>query len=176
MDENIEMSDVMAERFIISYYYASPQDFGRINAFRECSGDSEKALITQYVRGWIGRNRDYYLDLARKDAAAREISFPEWGEIVVAQGIEALPPYQQELSNIPPSPLRDVALTPSAERKTLNYISLGKQNLALLKVGVHYDRDNTIGFVSRIVKEHLDRNWEKLYASQVEAENFKNWK
>lgn len=30
--------------------------------------------------------------------------------------------------------------------------------------------------VPRIVKEHLDRNWEKLYASQVEAENFENWK
>jgi hypothetical protein len=176
MNENIEMPEAMAERFIISYYYVSPQDAERIDAFRECSGDSEKTLITQYVRGWIGRNRDYYLDLARKDAAAREISFREWGEIVVNQGIETLPVYKQELNKIPPSPLRDVVLPPSAERKALNYISLGKQNLALLRVGVHYDRDNAIGFVSRIVKEHLDQNWEKLYASQVEAENFEHWK
>lgn len=176
MNENIEMPEIMAERFIISYYYVSPQDSEKIAAFRECSGDSEKTLITQYVRGWIGRNRDYYLDLARKDAAARKISFQHWGETVVQQGIEALPPYQQELTNISPSPLRDVALAPSAERKALNYLSLGKQNLALLRVGVHYDRDNAIGFVSRIVKEHLDRNWDKLYASQVEAENFENWK
>lgn len=176
IDENIEISEVMAERFIISYYYVSPQDAERIDAFRECSGDSEKTLITQYVRGWIGQNRDYYLDLARKDAAAREISFRDWGEIVVSQGIEALPPYKQELSSIPPSLLRDVAIAPSAERKALNYISLGKQNLALLRVGVHYDRDNAIGFVSRIVKEHLDQNWEKLYAFQVKAEDFENWK
>lgn len=176
MDESIELLEAMAERFVISYYYVSPQDSERIEAFRECSGDSEKTLITQYVRGWLGRNRDYYLDLARKDAAAREISFRQWGETVINQGIEVLPVYKQELNNIPPSPLRDVALAPSAERKALNYISLGKQNLALLRVGVHYDRDNAIGFVSRIVKEHLDRNWEKLYASQVAAENFENWK
>jgi hypothetical protein len=176
MDENIEVPELMAEKLVISYYYVSPQDSGRIEAFRECSGDSEKTLITQYVRGWIGRNRDYYLDLARKDAAAREISFQDWGEIVVKQGIEALPAYKQELNNIPPSPLREIVLAPSADRKALNYISLGKQNLALLRVGVHYDRDNAIGFVSRIVKEHLDRNWEKLYVSQVEAENFENWK
>jgi len=176
MDENIETLEIVAERFIISYYYVSPQDSERIDAFRECSGDSEKTLITQYVRGWLGRNRDYYLDLARKDAESREISFQKWGETVVYQGIEALPPYQQELKGIPPSPLRDIALSPSVERKALNYLSLGKQNLALLKVGIHYDRDNAIGFVSRIVKEHLDRNWDKLYASQVEAENFETWK
>ena len=176
MNENIEMPETMAERFIISYYYVSPQDSERIEAFRECSGDSEKTLITQYVRGWIGRNRDYYLDLARKDAEARRIPFRQWGETVIHQGLEALPPYQEELKNILPSPLRDVVLAPSVERKALNYISLGKQNLALLKVGVHYDRDNAIGFVSRIVKEHLDRNWDKLYASQVEAEDFDNWR
>jgi len=176
MNDSIETLEIVAERFIISYYYVSPQDAERIDAFRECSGDSEKTLITQYVRGWIGRNRDYYIDLARQDAVAREMPFQKWGEIVVEKGIEALPPYQKELKGIPPSPLRDVVLPPSAERKALNYISLGKQNLALLRVGIHYDRDNAIGFVSRIVKEHLDRNWEKLYAPQVEAENFDNWK
>jgi hypothetical protein len=175
MNETIEISEAMAERFIISYYYVSPQDFERIEAFRDCSGDSEKTLITQFVRGWLGRNRDYYLDLARKDAIAREISFQEWGKTVISEGIEFLPPYKQELNNISPSPLREITLTPSAERKALNYISLGKQNLALLRVGVHYDRDNAIGFVSRIVKEHLDRNWEKLYAPQVKAENFTHW-
>jgi hypothetical protein len=176
MNETIEPLEIVTERFIISYYYISPQDSGRIDAFRECSGDSEKTLITQYVRGWLGRNRDYYLNLARQDAEAREISFRQWGEIVVSDGIEALPPYQHELKNIPPSPLRDVVLPPSVERKFLNYISLGKQNLALLRVGIHYDRDNAVGFVSRIVKEHLDRNWETLYRSQVEAENFENWR
>jgi hypothetical protein len=176
MNETIETLEIVAEKFIISYYYVSSQDSERIEAFRECSGDSEKTLITQYVRGWIAKHRDYYLDLARQDAVAREIPFQQWGEIVVQKGIEALPPYQQELKSIPPSPLRDITLAPSAERKALNYISLGKQNLALLRVGIHYDRDNAIGFVSRIVKEHLDRNWEKLYAPQVEAENFENWK
>jgi hypothetical protein len=166
----------MARKFLLAYYYVSPHDAERIEAFRELSGDSEKNLITQYVRGWIGRNRDYYLDLARRDAIAREISFQQWGETVVLESIEHLAPYKQEIKDIPPNPLRDVVLPPDTIRKPLNYILLGTQNLALLKVGIHYDRDNAIGFVSRIVKEHLARNWDKLYASQVDAEDFSNWK
>lgn len=167
----------MARKLLLAYYYISPHDAERIEAFRLLSGDSEKNLVTQYVRGWIGRNRDYYLDLARRDAIAREISFRQWGETVVLEGIESLPPYKREIKEIPPNPLRDVALSPEASiRKPLNYISLGTQNLALLRVGIHYDRDNAIGFVSRVVREHLERNWDKLYAPQVAAEDFANWK
>jgi hypothetical protein len=176
MDESIETSNEMAERFTLTYYYVSPQDALRIEAFKNCVGDSEKTLVTQYVRGWLSRNRDYYLDLARLDAHARGLSFRDWGEIITAQGIETLPAYQQELKDIPPSPLRDIVMSPDAIRKPINYITLGLQNLALLRVAIHYDRDNAIGFVSRIIKEHLDRNWDKLYAPQIEADNFDNWK
>ena len=131
MEANTETPGLMAERFIISYYYLSPQDAERIEAFRVCSGDSEKTLITQYVRGWIGRNRDYYLSLARKDAAAREISFQEWGEIVVHQGIEKLPQYKQELIRASPLvPYEILQQSPSADRKALNYVSIGKQNMS----------------------------------------------
>jgi hypothetical protein len=175
MDKSIETSNKMAERFTLTYYYVSPQDALRIEAFKSCVGDSEKTLVTQYVRGWLSRNRDYYLDLARLDAQARGLSFRDWGEIITTQGIETLASYQKELKDIPPSPLRDVVLSPDAIRKPINYITLGLQNLALLRVATHYDRDNAIGFVSRIVKEHLDRNWDKLYAPQIEADNFDNW-
>jgi hypothetical protein len=176
MEQSLEVVDSMAQKFLIAYYYVSPQDAERIEAFKTLSGDSEKNLITQYVRGWIGRNRDYYLKLARMDAEARGMSFRQWGEIVVGDGIEALPPYKLEIKNIPPNPLQNIVLSPDTIRKAINYITLGVQNLALLRVAIHYDRDNAIGFVSRIVKEQLDRNWDKLYAPQVEAENFENWK
>lgn len=176
MDENTETSDSMAEKFTLTYYYISPQDLKRIEEFKNCAGDSEKTLITQYVRGWLSKNRDYYLDLARMDAEARGISFRHWGETVVSEGVEALPPYQKEIQEIPPNPLGTIALTPDAIRKGINYILLGKQNIALLRVGILYDRDNSIGFVSRIIKEHLSRNWEKLYLPQVEAEDFENWR
>lgn len=176
MELPFDTTNSMARKFLLAYYYLSPHDAERMEAFKSLSGDSEKGLIAQYVRGWIGRKRDYYLDIARKDAIAREISFQQWGETVVEEGIENLPPYKQEIKDISPNPLRDVALSPDVLRRPLNYISLGTQNLALLKVGIHYDRDNAIGFVSRIVKEHLDRNWDKLYAPQVDAEDFSNWK
>jgi hypothetical protein len=172
-----EQENSMAHKYLLSYYYVSPQDAERIDTFREVSGDTEKTLVTQFTRGWIARNRDYYLKLARFDADKREISFREWAEIIVLQGVEALPPYRYELKDIPENPLKDVVLPPSSEliRRGINYITLGTQNLALLKVAIHYDRDNAVGFVSRIVKEHFDRNWDKLYLPQVEAENFENW-
>lgn len=175
MDEIIDIDDRMAEKFGLTYFYVTPENADRLEAFRVCTGDSEKSLITQYVRGWLGRNRQHYLDLARLDAKARDISFKRWGEITVSYGIEALPLYKGEIKDIPIDPLRDVQLPPSTIRKSINYITLGKQNLALLRVGIHYDRDNAIGYVSRIVKEHLDRNWATLYKFQVEAENFENW-
>lgn len=177
MDNGIDLTHNMTERFQISYYYASPQNVERIKAFLDLSGDSEKGLITQFVRGWIGRNRDYCLNLARIDSESRGLSFREWGETVFFRGVEALPNYIREVgSDIPLNPLRDVALTPDSIRRPVNYITLGVQNTCLLRVAILYDRDNTVGYVSRIVKEHLDRNWEKLYASQVEAEDFDNWR
>jgi hypothetical protein len=48
--------------------------------------------------------------------------------------------------------------------------------MAFLRVAILYDRDSSINFVSRIVREHLSRNWDKLYLPQVEAEDFENWK
>lgn len=167
----------MAERFILNYYYVSPQDSKRIEQFSKCSGDSEKTLVTQFVRGWLSKNRDYYLTLSHLDAEARGISFQQWGQIVVGEGMESksLPDYQQPV-NAPPNPLQHVTVASDAIRNRINYISLGMQNLALLRIGIHYDRDSAIGFVSRIVREHLDRNWDKLYAPQVEAEDFNNWK
>ncbi|SRR5579883_406117 len=165
----------MAHKYLLAYYYVSPQDAERIDAFRDLSGDSEKTLITQYVRGWFGRNRENYLNLARFDAEKRDISFRQWAEIVVMDGIEALPPYKQEVKDIPENPLKDVVLPPDLVRRGINYIMLGTQNLALLRVAIHYDRDNAVGFVSRIVREHLNRNWDKLYLPQLEAENFESW-
>lgn len=168
----------MVHRFAIAYYYATPTDLERMNLFRSCSGDTEKGLITQYVRGWIGKNRkDYFEPLARLDADARGISYREWGETVVLRGgVDALPEYEKELKNIPEEKLNSVTLTPDVKSKPLNYINLGTQNLAFLKVGIHYSRDSAIVYVSKIVKEHLSRNWDTLYQPQIDAENWENWK
>lgn len=44
------------------------------------------------------------------------------------------------------------------------------------RLAVFYDRDTIIGFTSRIVYEHLQHNWEKLYTSQVKLEKLENWR
>ncbi|PSB14300.1 transposase [filamentous cyanobacterium CCP1] len=175
MDDHIEPSNEMAEKFILTYYYVTPEDEDRLKAFRECSGDTEKTLVTQYVRGWLSNNRDYYLGLGRMDAQLRGMSFKDWGMAIVTKGVESLPPYKEEIRDIPPNPLQQISVPPNAKRRSINYITLGKQNVAMLRVGILYDRDNAVGFVSRIVREHLLRNWEKRYKSQVDAENFENW-
>lgn len=164
-------------KFSFPYYYVSPLDAERIDSFKRVSGDTDKALIGQYVRGWIGRNRSYYEQLARLDANARGMVYKEWARKVYYEGIDALPPMKSTLEDVPPSPLRHVILPNVNEmvRRQISYIWLGAQNLVFLKVGIHYDRDNAINFISRIVKEHLTRNWDALYASQVAAQDFENW-
>ncbi len=136
--------------------------------------------MTQFVRGWIGRNRDYYLDLAEFDALNRGIvDFSEWAQIIVEKGVEGLPPYIKEVMGdelLAANPLRSIALPPDADKRNINYIELGTQNLALLRIAIHYDRDSAVGFVSRVIREHFQRNWDKVYASQVAAEDYKNWK
>ena len=165
----------VAHDYTIAYIYISPLNKERLTSFKGVAGDSFKTLITQYVRGWIGRNRDYYIALARMDAESRSISLSQWGETVVRKGIEALPEYTKDIKEIPSTPLHKVELEPESVRFPINYIKLGTQNLAFLRVGIHYDGRNPTDYISRIVKEHLDRNWEKLYQPQVDAENFENW-
>lgn len=165
----------VAKRYSIAYYYVSPEDLECIKAFLALSGDSEKSLITQFVRGWLSKNRDYYLDLASRDSEARQIPFSQWAETVYNEGFDALPNYKQSIGEIPPNPLRDVVLPVNVERRQISYITLGVQNYCLFLFAINFDREGAVRFVSRVVKEHLQRNWEKLYAPQVAAENFQNW-
>ena len=165
----------MAQQFAVTYYYVTPEDNEKMTTFGEISGDSLKTLVTQFVRGWIGRNRDYYLDLAKRDADARELSSEQWVDIMLSQGVDGLPDYKHQIE-IPVSPLKDIVL-PSADlvKRQINYILLTDQNLALLRIGIFYDRDSAVGFISRIIREQLQRNWDKLYLPQVEASQSKKW-
>lgn len=162
-------------RLPIAYYYSTPGDKARMQAFKAVSGDSETVLVMQFVRGWIGRNREYYWDLAKLDARTRKLDMTEWGRIVLDGGMDALPAYQESLPNIPPDPLQHVTLPPTVERRPMTHIKLGNQNAALVKVGAFYANDAVVQFISRIVYEHLQRNWERLYKQQIEMDNLQNW-
>lgn len=164
----------MANKFMIAYYYVSPEHEQNIEAFKQASGDAEKTLIMQYVRGWIGKNRTSYLDLAKFDIDARGMVPSEWAEVILHQGMEYLPPYVKEIQ-VPHNPLINIVLPQNLVKRGLNYFHLSTQNLILLRLAIHYDRDNAIGFISRIVKEHLDRNWDNLYAPQVAGEDLRDW-
>jgi hypothetical protein len=91
-------------------------------------------------------------------------------------GVEGLPDYKHPI-DIPDNPLGAIVLPPPSTlvKRQLNYILLTEQNLALLRIAVFYDRDSAIGFVSRIIKEQFQRNWDTLYRPQVEAAKSKVW-
>ncbi|PHK43852.1 hypothetical protein VF13_24820, partial [Nostoc linckia z16] len=48
--------------------------------------DSRQTLVMQYVRGWLGRNRKYYEQLAKIDVAKREMDIDEWVNVVINDG------------------------------------------------------------------------------------------
>lgn len=164
-----------ATNYTLGYYYCSSEHSDKIDKFRATVGDTETTLISQYTRGLIGRNRDLFLDLAKADAEAREISFQKWGKMVFDSDMRCLPPAKHRIS-LPPLPLVKTQLTEEKVRRKLNYITLGTQNLVLFKlIQYYYYGDRAIDFVSDIVADHLDRLWDKLYASQVAANDFNNW-
>jgi hypothetical protein len=167
----------MCQQFALGYYYVSPDDDEKMITFGEVSGDSLNTLVTQYIRGWIGRKRDYYLNLAKMDAQARVLTSEQWVDIMLSEGSKGLPPYETPIIRVEGNPLRDVALLPVDEmvKRQLNYIVLAEQNICLLRVAVLYDGDSLVRYVSRIIKEHLQRNWETLYLPQVQANQTKIW-
>ncbi|MBN3993850.1 MAG: transposase [Nostoc sp. NMS2] len=173
-----EKTLLLAQEFSISYYYLTPEDSEKVQIFCKVSGDKESTLINQYVRGFIGRNRAYFLELAKFDATSRGLTSEQWVDIVLAEGMRGMPEYQNivKTEDIPKNPLAYIpAPVESKVRRSLNYITLAAQNIAFLHLGIYYDRDSQAGYISRIAREHIDRNWDDLYLRQVEAAQSKVW-
>lgn len=167
----------MAHQFSLSYYYITEQDDKRLSLFSEASGDSRQTLITQYVRGWLGRNRSYYIGLAALDLAKRGIDAQKWVETVVNEGFDALPPYKVPIADgeVAQNPLSHIVLPSNMVRRDINYIPLTKQNYVLLRTAIYFDTSKIAQYISKIIYEQLSRNWDELYATQVAAENNNDW-
>jgi hypothetical protein len=61
------------------------------------------------------------------------------------------------------------------QKQVINYIHLTKQNFILLKTAIYFDGSRIAQYLSKIIHEHLQRNWDALYAPQIEAENSNDW-
>lgn len=167
----------MAYRFSLSRYYVTPEHDKKLEDFSSASGDSRQTLIMQYVRGWIGRNRSYYKHLAVLDLQKREMPPDVWVQIVLDEGFKELPPYKAQIleDEVPKNPLAHIVLPDEMLDKQSNYFPLTRQNYLLLLTAIHFDGSSATRFISKIIYEHLDRNWNALYASQVAAETSNNW-
>lgn len=167
----------MAYQFSLSRYYITPANDEKLEAFSNASGDSRQTLIMQYTRGWLGRNRPHYTQLAVLDLQKREMSTSEWAKIVLEQGFKGLPPYKQPIleHEIPKDPLAHIVLPDDVIEKQSNYFSLTRQNYLLLRTAIHFDGSSVTKFVSKIIHEHIQRNWTMLYQPQIEAEDSDYW-
>lgn len=167
----------MSYQFNLSYYYITPENNERLDTFSQASGDSRQTLVMQYARGWLGRNRPYYTGLAKLDFTKREIDVDEWIDIVINQGFEGLPDYiiPPTSEDIPPNPLGHVVLPGGMQKQVINYIHLTKQNFILLKTAIYFDGSRIAQYLSKVIHEHLQRNWDALYAPQIEAETSNDW-
>jgi hypothetical protein len=167
----------MAYQFNLSYYYVTPDNSSKLDAFGKASGDSRQTLIMQYVRGWLGRNRAYYTNLALLDCTKREIDVENWINIVMDEGFEGLPDYKSPFlsEDVPPNPLAHIVLPAEMDKQVINYVQLTKQNYILLRTAIHFDGSSISRYLSKVVHEHLQRNWESLYAPQIESENSNDW-
>lgn len=166
-----------ATNYPLGYYYVTPDHAKKIDDFKWTSADMETVLVNQFVRGWLGKNRDFCHGLAKSDAVARGMKFSDWARFVYTEGLQELPPYKDEfkLSGLP---LQSMNLTIKEHlvRRKVNNLTLGVQNVVFFKlIEHHYYTGKTIDFVSDIVADHLNRLWEPLYASQIAANDFDNW-
>ncbi|BAY11172.1 hypothetical protein [Calothrix sp. NIES-2098] len=156
-------------------YYCLPIDYYQlIDKFLESSGDNEKRIITEYLCDWIDCNREYYLDLAKKDAQSRNISFSEWGKIVVDRGMKALTSYKQPLVELHISPLPPTLSDRYLLKRSITYITISKQNCALLDCAIHYDNDTKVSWISRVINKYIE---DKAlgYIAQIEADDLATW-
>lgn len=167
----------MAIKFNLSYYKITEENDQRLNQFSQASGDTRQTLIMQYVRGWIGRNRTYYTNLAKLDCAKRGMNHSDWADRVIETGFDGLPNYQAPIEDgeIPSNPLAHIVLPPQTESKSINYIFLSRQNYILLRTAIYYDGGSITNYISRIIDEHLQRNWNALYLPQIQAEHSDDW-
>ncbi|PHJ64993.1 hypothetical protein VF04_04205 [Nostoc linckia z7] len=167
----------MAYQFSLTYYYITQEHDDYLTSFSEASGDSRQTLVMQYVRGWLGRNRKYYEQLAKIDVAKREMDIDEWVNVVINDGFAGMPDYRYPIADgdIPPNPLGHIVLPGNMERRDINYIHLTKQNYILLRTGIHFDGGRIAHFMSKVVHEHLFRNWQVLYLPQIQAETSNDW-
>lgn len=167
----------MAIRFGLSRYYITEENDKRLLEFGEASGDTRQTLIMQFTRGWLGLNRNYFINLAKLDCHKRGMTHDGWATLVVDKGFSGLIDYKFPIleGEIPANPLSHIVLPSQVIEKSVNYITLSRQNYILLRTAIHFDGSGISAYISRIIHEHLQRNWDKLYVPQMEAEQSNNW-
>lgn len=169
----------MTVKFYVSRYYITSENHQRLLAFTNSCGDKRPTLIMQFIRGWLSLNREYYTRLAKADKEGRLLTSENWVGILLDEDFKVIDDVYpivnpQEITE--PDPMRNVFL-PKVPQMTLacSVINLSRQNYLLLKTAIYYHGVSSSVFVSKIIHEHMQRNWARLYQPQIAADMYDTW-
>ena len=134
-------------------------------------------LVSQLINSFIALHWEYYAECAELDAKARELSVQDFFDECCNFEAE-LTPYIKERPTFKPSPLDSIIdfESSSAYRRRVRTIRIGRANGALLRMVSVVDRASLTVVVSRVLRWHFDRYWEKLYVPQIRAAEAKSFR
>ncbi|MBD2261120.1 hypothetical protein [Pseudanabaena sp. FACHB-2040] len=152
----------------------TPITMERFNAASESLGWAYRSLAQQVIHGFFAKHKDFYIEAALKDAAARGMPEEDYYKVLRDGSEDDLARYVAGRPGFGPAPLDPVEPVPTGPefRQKYNTISLSSYNYCLLKVCRIVDTGPLTQVVSRIVRYHFEDSgyWEKNYLPQIAAD------
>jgi predicted DNA-binding protein len=155
----------------INFIYMQPETKERFTAASENLGWPYRTLAQQVIQAFFKKHRDFYVEAALKDAAARGMDEGDYYRVLRDVGEDSLVRYVSGKPGFGPAPLDPVEPIPTGEdfKQKYNTITLSSYNYVLLRVAKIADADGSslTQVISRMVKYHFDTYWASNYEPQI---------
>ena len=157
----------------INYVWATAETWDNYDLATLHLAWPKKELIKQCVHAFMKVNRDFYVEAARKDWEAREMTEEDYYKTLRDQGESQLPRYKHGRPGFGVTPLDDIPelSTETSISRRYNVITLSSYNYVLLNVARIVDTGPMIQVVSRILHQHFQTYWQRTYFPQIERDN-----
>ena len=162
----------MAKDVRLNYLYLEPVTRSRFDTVCDELGWPSKGLVSQCCQAFFKVNRDYYAQAAIADCKARGMKETDYYKALRDGSEDDLSPYLVERPLFGANPLATVPAVPTGKdnKRRYNTLTLSGYNATLLKVAQIVDMGSLTMLVSRIVKQHFEGYWEKIYTPQLELD------
>lgn len=170
--ENLSLhssDDGMSKDVRVAYLYMDEVTRERFNLASDRIGWANKNLVQQCVAAFFKKHREYYINAAKLDYAARNMAETEYYTELRDGSIEGLSHYRGKRPDFGTAPLDSVPDIPTLKenKQTYGVVRFSDYNSVLFKVALIVDRGAMIQVLSRIVKQHFDSYWDLNYGAQI---------